>query len=131
MTLFNVLALPSRPPVLRLRLPRGPWRQPQAMARMFDRSSLPPDVIDEEVTEVICFKASLALNRMLGGAPDMTFSARAFRASTESERVARRWGWCLVRAAVDLSCAMLRGEAHHCETAWVNYCRRPGVRLRG
>ncbi|WP_323766279.1 hypothetical protein [Marinovum sp.] len=128
MTLSNELAPLSRTAAIRARLGPVAWRQPRALAGMFDRSTLPPDVIDEEVTEVICFKASLALNRLLGGAPDMTFSARAYHASTDADRTARRCGWRLVRAAVDLSCAMLRGEAHHCETAWVNHCRRPGRR---
>ncbi len=98
-------------------------------AGWFDRSSLPADVIDEEVTEVICFKLSLALNRALGGAPDMTFSARAHRAKVTRGMVLRQM-WRVVTVTVDLACAMLRGESRHCETAWLNYCRRPSKARR-
>ena len=106
-------------------------REPTLLTRVCDRSTLPPDVIDDEVTEVICFKASLALNRLLGGDADMTFSARAFRASTGRGWAAKRCAWALVRIFVDLSCAILRGESRHCETAWTNHCRRPGAARRG
>lgn len=105
---------------------------PQAFAHLCDRSTLPPDVMDDEVTEVICFKASLALNRLFGGQPDMTFSARAFAASDACPLLAGRCLWICVRIGADVACGVLRGEAHHCETAWVNYCRRPGkARQRG
>lgn len=103
-----------------------PGRLAQTWAALCDRSSLPPDVIDDEVTEVICFKASLALNRLSGGAADMTFSARAHLAATDRRSLLRRCLWRPVRGFIDLACAILRGEAHHCETAWINHCRRPG-----
>lgn len=95
---------------------------------MFDRSTLPPDVIDEEVTEVICFKASLVLNRAFGGKADMTFSARIHMAARQGRTAPRRCVWACAEMAVDAACGMLRGEAHHCETAWINYCRRPSVK---
>ncbi len=89
---------------------------------LFSAETLPDDVLPEEVTVVICFKASLWLNRLLGGAPGMTFSARChLRANANHPS---RYLWRPIAGVIDLACAMLRGEASHCEAAWLNHRAR-------
>ena len=89
-------------------------------------TDLPDDVRDCEVTVVALFRASLMLNFLTGGKPQMTFSARAWHARRTARTLPSRLGWSMVIALVDSSCGVLRGERDHCEIAWVNYVRRPG-----
>ena len=86
---------------------------------------LPDDVRECEVTVVALFRASLMLNFVTGGKPQMTFSARAWRSRRTARNLPARFGWSMVIALVDSSCGVLRGERDHCEVAWVNYVRRP------
>ena len=88
-------------------------------------TELPEDVRDCEVTVMALFRASLMLNFLTGGKPQMTFSARAWRSRRTARTLSSRLGWAMIIALVDSSCAMLRGERDHCELAWVNYVRRP------
>lgn len=85
---------------------------------------LPPDVLDEEITVLILFRLSLALNRLTGGLPDMTFSART------AMRCHRRCllfpVWTVLRVVIDSYCRAFRGEIGHCATALRNYHRRRG-----
>ena len=92
------------------------------LSGVFSADSLPDDVLPEEVTVVICFKTSLWLNRLLGGAPDMTFSARSHMRANAAHPT--RYFWWPVVAMIDIACAMLRGEDSHCEAAWLNHCAR-------
>jgi len=84
---------------------------------------LPHDMLEEECTTVICFKLSVALNIWTGGYADMTFSARCFGAK-RSAPMLTKWFWAMLVALIDLSCAVLRGEAYHCEAAWRNHMAR-------
>jgi hypothetical protein len=85
---------------------------------------LPADVRDCEVTVAALFRASLALNVLLGGEADMTFSARAHLERTRRRGALARAGWHTVAAAIDLACAVTRGECEHCATAWENHLGR-------
>lgn len=85
---------------------------------------LPFDMRQEEYTEIALFRASLVLNYATGGAPEMTFSARAHAARVHSKSVPRRLAWLLPVMVIDTACGMLRGEMRHCETAWINFRAR-------
>ncbi|MEM9146698.1 MAG: hypothetical protein AAGC57_10900 [Pseudomonadota bacterium] len=88
---------------------------------------LPSDVRDEEFMVAACFRASLVLNALTGGEPEMTFSARSHLNHVEA-RWAFPWlAWGLCCLVIDLACAALRGESEHCVTAWENHCARGGV----
>ncbi|MGD1926480.1 MAG: hypothetical protein ACFB03_20190 [Paracoccaceae bacterium] len=89
-------------------------------------SDLPEDVRHCEVTVLAFFRASQVLNFLTGGNPEMTFSARAWRSRRTSRFLPVRIGWTMTSAAVDVVCAMLRGEERHCAAAWGNYVRRAG-----
>lgn len=93
-------------------------------------TDLPEDVRDCEITVMALFRASLMLNFLTGGKPQMTFSARAWRSRRTARTLSSRLGWAMIIALVDSSCGLLRGERAHCEVAWVNYVRRPN-RLPG
>lgn len=82
---------------------------------------LPPDVRDEEVTVAALFRASLILNFLTGGAPEMTFSARCHRSGRISRGVLNRTMWRGIALSIDAACAVLRGEESHCATAWANH----------
>ena len=88
-------------------------------------SELPADVQECEVTVLALFRASQVLNFLTGGKPEMTFSARAWRSRRTSRLYVSRLGWAATTAMVDAACGVLRGEQHHCATAWQNYVRRP------
>ena len=88
--------------------------------------TLPPDVIECETTFILCFRASQMLNFLSGGKPEMTFSARIWRARYTSRSPMVRLCWLLTVLLVDGACAVMRGERGHCAMAWVNYVRRPG-----
>lgn len=110
---------PCPAPTRRLRrLLRAP------LSALAARDTLPPDVRDDEITVVALFRLSLWLNRATGGPGDMTFSARSFRGEVSHPHRAARWGWRLLRLTIDLACALMRGEAHHCEVAWRNHAAR-------
>jgi len=85
---------------------------------------LPPDVSEDEFVDCLCFRVSLVLNAATGGAPDMTFSARCHAGARHSRSVPGRLCWALTARCIDLSCAVLRGEAEHCATAWQNHMAR-------
>lgn len=89
------------------------------------RLDLPHDVRDSEITVSALFRASLMLNFLTGGEPQMTFSARAWRSGRTSRHRPTRLVWKLTTMIVDTACGMLRGEDRHCAAAWVNYVRRP------
>lgn len=89
-------------------------------------AELPDDVRSCEVTVAVLFRASLILNFLTGGQPQMTFSARAWRSRRSARTLSARVGWSVVTILVNSSCAALRGERDHCAVAWVNYVRRPG-----
>lgn len=97
-------------------------------ARRLATEDLPADVRDEEVSVIVCFQGSVLLNVILGGADDMTFSARCHFASRRARRRRRvvRWMvWATLSGGIDLLCAVLRGEREHCATAWDNHLARP------
>ena len=85
---------------------------------------LPDDVPREEYTVAVLFRASLVLNFLTGGRPDMTFSARCHRAGRISRRTAQRMFWQAMARLIDTACAVLRGEREHCATAWANHRAR-------
>lgn len=85
---------------------------------------LPPDVTEDEFVDCLCFRISLVLNAATGGAPDMTFSARCHAGKRHGRSMPARLGWALAARCIDLSCAVLRGEAEHCATAWQNHMAR-------
>lgn len=84
--------------------------------------ALPPDMLDEEVTDLVLFRLSLLLNRATGGAADMTFSARTALSCRRAGP--RGWIWHLPRIVIDLYCNRFRGEVDHCDTALANHRRR-------
>ncbi len=88
------------------------------------RRRLPADVRDEEITVLYCFQASLMLNAVTGGSAAMTFSARCHDERLRAPSAARRAAWSATAALVDFGCAVLRGEAAHCEAAWLKHQRR-------
>ncbi|SEA80123.1 hypothetical protein [Rubrimonas cliftonensis] len=88
------------------------------------RRRLPEDVRAEEITILCCFHASLVLNAVTGGSATMTFSARCHEERLRAANVARRMAWSATAALVDFGCAVLRGEAAHCEAAWLKHRRR-------
>ncbi|MGF1552079.1 MAG: hypothetical protein ACFBWO_06180 [Paracoccaceae bacterium] len=85
---------------------------------------LPADVRDTEVTVTALFRASLALNLLLGGTSDMTFSARCHLESRRRRSPVARALWSTLARGIDLACAVLRGECEHCATAWDNHLGR-------
>ena len=86
--------------------------------------ALPPDVLDDEVTEILLFRLSLVLNRLTFGPADMTFSARTALACEAGGL--RGPIWHTLRIGIDLYCRMMRAEVCHCATALTNYHRRRG-----
>jgi hypothetical protein len=102
--------------------PRPPRLLARVRAIAFD--TLPRDVRDCEVTVAALFRASLALNLLLGGEPDMTFSARAHHERTTRRGALARMLWSGVAASIDVACAVSRGECEHCATAWANHLGR-------
>lgn len=90
---------------------------------------LPADVRDEEITVAALFRASLILNFLTGGAPEMTFSARCHRSGRISRGILTRTMWRGTAMGIDAACAILRGEDAHCATAWANH-RVRGVSVR-
>ncbi len=91
---------------------------------------LPSDVLDVEITVVVLFRGSLALNFLTGGAPDMTFSARCHHARRTTRGPIVRAGWRVLAGTIDASCAILRGETEHCAAAWSNHLARGHGRRR-
>lgn len=91
---------------------------------------LPSDVRDEEVTVAALFRASLILNFLTGGAPEMTFSARCHRSARIRRGTLNRTMWRGIAIGIDVACAVLRGEEAHCATAWANH-RNRGTGARG
>lgn len=95
------------------------------------RADLPSDVREEELTVAALFRASLVLNALTGGDPEMTFSARCHRDQERAAGPLSRLAWGVACLAIDLACAVLRGESEHCATAWENHCARVGVAACG
>ncbi|KMK66651.1 hypothetical protein [Puniceibacterium sp. IMCC21224] len=87
-------------------------------------SAMPDGTLEEEFTEALLFVLSIRLNRLTGGAPDMTFSARCHNSSKTARLLSTRMIWAAMGAGIDLYCASFRGEALHCETAWYNHTHR-------
>jgi hypothetical protein len=85
---------------------------------------LPSDVRDEELTVAALFRASLILNFLTGGAPDMTFSARCHGAQKYGRMMPQRVAWRALAMAIDAICGVLRGECQHCAAAWSNHLSR-------
>ena len=85
---------------------------------------LPPDVMEEEITDIILFRLSLLLNRVTGGESDMTFSARTAQGCSAGG--ARGVAWQLPRVMIDAWCRVMRAEIGHCARALANYHRRRG-----
>lgn len=88
---------------------------------------LPEDVREAECTVSALFRASRVLNVLTGGEAEMTFSARCWRAKSSSRTVLARGSWTVIVAAIDVACAVLRGEERHCATAWDNHRSRRRV----
>lgn len=101
-----------------------PRRHVTALRTIFT-GPLPADVGRHECSVATLFRASIALNYMTGGAPDMTFSARCHRTKRTGRSPAARAGWSLLAMAIDAGCGVLRGECEHCATAWANHVTRP------
>ncbi|MEM7210586.1 MAG: hypothetical protein AAF479_01645 [Pseudomonadota bacterium] len=87
-------------------------------------SELPDDVKECEVTIIAFFRASCVFNFVTGGAPKMTFSARAWHSRRTSRHILARLGWRFTVHIVNSACAALRGERDHCAVAWANYVQR-------
>lgn len=87
-------------------------------------NDLPPDVHKHEATVIFCFKVSVLMNRAFGGADNMTFSARCILEQKRAKGAIGLYSWATVSAVIDVTCAMLRGEHRHCETAYFNYQMR-------
>lgn len=85
---------------------------------------LPSDVRDEELTVAALFRASLILNFLTGGAPDMTFSARCYGAQQNGRVLPQRVAWRIIAMSIDATCGVLRGECQHCAAAWSNHLSR-------
>ncbi|MFT6684033.1 hypothetical protein [Loktanella salsilacus] len=98
---------------------RRPFR-----TRLQDAFALPPDVLDDEITEITLFRMSLVLNRATFGPADMTFSARTALACDRGGKGCAIWR--IVRGGIDLYCQIMRAEVCHCATALRNYHRRRG-----
>lgn len=92
--------------------------------RIAQAVALPPDMLDDEVTDIVLFRLSLLLNRATGGAADMTFSARTAAGCQRGGWRAPLWH--LPRIVIDLYCHRFRAEIAHCATALANYHRRRG-----
>lgn len=87
---------------------------------------VPVDVRTCEVSVVILFRASVALNFLSGGHPEMTFSARCHRSRCTSRGLIARFVWIGLAKTIDAAYAALRNESEHCATAWANHVLRPG-----
>ena len=97
----------------------------RALIAWFDTATpLPPDVLEEEITEILLFRLSLMLNRMTGGLSDMTFSARTAQGCARGGP--RGCAWQVPRVAIDAWCRIMRDEVDHCARALDNYHRRRG-----
>ena len=102
----------------------APGRRRGLIARFNDPATLPPDVLEEEITEIVLFRLSLLLNRATGGAADMTFSARTAQGCARGGL--RGLCWQVPRVVVDAWCRVMRAEIDHCACALANYHRRRG-----
>ena len=102
---------------------RQPW-VPFAPLTQIYRKPLPQDMTSQECSVVVLFRSSQALNYMMGGDGDMTFSARCHRDRVSSRSVWARLGWHLAAMTIDAVCGALRGECEHCATAWDNHAAR-------
>ncbi|WP_141135059.1 hypothetical protein [Puniceibacterium sediminis] len=87
-------------------------------------NAMPENTLEDEFTEAVLFVLSIRLNRLTGGAADMTFSARCHITSTRAQWLPKRMAWGGMRRVIDLYCAAFRGEVLHCETAWYNHQSR-------
>lgn len=115
-----ILRVPRRALILSICGPVGALRR---VMQIFT-DPLPADMRDEECSVVILFRASQALNCLTGGRDDMTFSARCHLLGRRARRPFGRLAWRIAEGAIDVGCAVLRGECAHCATAWVNYRAR-------
>jgi len=86
--------------------------------------AMPDTVSFDEFTDPLLFVLSIRLNRLTGGAPEMTFSARCHMSETTAPHWPMRLIWRGISAPIDLYCAAFRGEMQHCATAWINHQRR-------
>ena len=109
---------------------QGITRFPKGTGRLTTRlwsalfGPLPPDMREEECKVAVLFRASVALSVLIGGPVGLTLSALSHRLATAPGNPVRRIWWVLVAAAIDVACALLRGEHEHCATAWDNYADR-------
>lgn len=68
--------------------------------------------------ETVFFHLSRGLNALLGGRPDMTFSARCHGERLRAETLPGALLWSAAAGVIDLGCALLHGESEHCGCAW-------------
>lgn len=118
MSLFDDTTTPDAP---------GSLLRPERLRKAFHSAinrAMPDGTLEQEFTEALLFVLSIRLNRLTGGARDMTFSARCHL----SIRTARFWQvrviWRMTGGVIDLYCAHVRNETAHCATAWRNHTRR-------
>lgn len=112
---------PSQFPAI---LPRA-WGNTTTTFKQIVVGPLPADVSQEEYSTELLFRASMLLNYVTGGQPDMTFSARCFGALLAAKRLHAWLFWRWTGAGIDAFCGAFRGETDHCYTAWKAYHSRP------
>lgn len=100
------------------------FRRLNSDLRAIVQGPLPADMVAEECSMTVLFRASRALNLLTGGAADMTFSARCHVQRLRARRLLMRVVWGIAEDCIDAICGIWRGECEHCATAWDNHRAR-------